>query len=240
MSLKLTTINADAAANHIRRYYASTLDVTRKLYERPDVTCRPGCAHCCAILNLVTLPEALVLADHLKATRSPEELAAYRLKLDNYLREHFPKPDPSITRYSHFEKRAPCTLLGEDGLCTAYEARPGVCRFHFAASAPEKCAPAPDGKPQMVAYLNLEPYKMQVFAFATSDHRNLPRVFGPLEVVLWWALIHRVDGAVAYGQALADPANKDRMLDAWLDWTIALETKKPSSNASAENARAPA
>lgn len=224
--VKLTTINAQNAVKMTREIYRQTDPLMERMYLRPDVTCRPGCNACCTLLNIVTLPEAFALANNIVSRCSEQEVADYRARLDRHIEEHFPAPTPELDRQSHFHKKVPCTLLGADGLCTAYIDRPAVCRYHFAVSDPVLCGPADDGKPRTVKWLNLEPYKMRVFAMAAGLRPGMPAAFAPLEVLLWWALLHRVDGAAAFGKAYEDPRYAGRTFDRWIEWSTTLDTKK--------------
>lgn len=91
-----------------------------------EAACRRGCAHCCHMQVEVLMPEAFALADWLRRHRTPAELA----RIEERLRENAER-----TRAAGAEGRKrmnlACALLGEDGACTAYEARPAQCRrFH--------------------------------------------------------------------------------------------------------------
>ena len=71
------------------------------------------CAHCCKTLQIdVSDEDILRLADHFGITA-----AEFR---EQYVRE----PDPNTKML----KSGPCVFLGEDNLCTVYEARPEDCR----------------------------------------------------------------------------------------------------------------
>ena len=88
--------------------------------------CTRGCSLCCHMQVEVLPPEAFALAEWLRRHRTPRELARVQQKLEDNARR---------TRELGAEGRRraniPCALLGEDGACTAYEARPAQCRrFH--------------------------------------------------------------------------------------------------------------
>ena len=94
--------------------------------------CRRGCSHCCH-LRLTVLPaEAFALAAWLRAHFAPAQLEAVRSKL---------RANAERTRELGEEGRKrtslACALLGDDGACTAYEARPAQCRrYHSLTLAP--------------------------------------------------------------------------------------------------------
>ncbi|QJR14562.1 YkgJ family cysteine cluster protein [Usitatibacter palustris] len=87
------------------------------------IACSRGCHYCCSLQVEVQPAETFTLAAWLKRTFAPDRLAAVLEKLRENARR---------TREMGLEarKRAniPCVLLGNDGACTAYAARPAQCR----------------------------------------------------------------------------------------------------------------
>jgi Fe-S-cluster containining protein len=85
--------------------------------------CARGCSHCCHLRLEVTPAEAFTLADWLRARFAPARLAAVLERL---------RANAARTRELGTEGRKrtslACALLGDDGACTAYEARPAQCR----------------------------------------------------------------------------------------------------------------
>ena len=91
-----------------------------------ETACKRGCSLCCHVQVEMLPPEAFALAAWLKRHRTAAELAQVGARL---------KANLARTRALGAEgrKRAnlACALLGEDGACTAYAARPAQCRrFH--------------------------------------------------------------------------------------------------------------
>jgi Fe-S-cluster containining protein len=96
--------------------------------------CAAGCGWCCHTDVLVTPPELLRIAAHLRDTRSPEELELLTARLrelaartgdlseDDWRREHIACPLHDGTTSS----------------CTIYDARPAPCRAYNSLSLP-KC-----------------------------------------------------------------------------------------------------
>jgi Fe-S-cluster containining protein len=89
-----------------------------------SVACRSGCDHCCYQSVGVTAPEALAIFDHLRATRSKDELAAVREHVtQSYERTR------NLSTLERFSPDHPCPFLAvESGQCTIYEVRPLSCR----------------------------------------------------------------------------------------------------------------
>jgi len=87
------------------------------------VACTKGCSYCCSLRVEVTPHEAFALADWLKRHFPAGRLAAVAARL---------RANAERTRAIGPEERKrtniACALLGEDGACTAYEARPAQCR----------------------------------------------------------------------------------------------------------------
>ncbi len=111
--------------------------------------CASGCAFCCHLKVLVTAPEVLGLAAHLRATLAKEALDAVRARVKAVdARTH------GLSMDARAGLRQPCPLL-EDGRCVGYEARPASCRGanSFDAAACEagfsgQDVPVPLYKPQ--------------------------------------------------------------------------------------------
>ena len=87
------------------------------------IACARGCSYCCNLRVQVQPYEAFTLAAWLKRNFAPERLAGVLARL---------RANVSKTRELGEEARKrtniACALLGEDGACTAYEARPAQCR----------------------------------------------------------------------------------------------------------------
>jgi len=92
----------------------------------PDVACRMGCNYCCHLQVSCYAPEAIRIADHLRKTRTPKQLAALKTKM----RDH-QKLRAGLTKKQRASGNvAPCPFLGSKGECTVYEVRPVVCRTY--------------------------------------------------------------------------------------------------------------
>jgi len=98
------------------------------------VACARGCSYCCNLRVQVQPYEAFTLAAWLRKNFSAERLAQVLGRL---------KANVARTRELGEEQRKraniACALLGEDGACSAYEARPAQCRrYHSTDLAPCK------------------------------------------------------------------------------------------------------
>lgn len=99
---------------------------------RPKVDCKPGCDHCCYRVVPVRIPEVLRTAAYIKAHFTSEERQAVAARLYEYERAVAPNFGTDLPML-----RPRCPLL-VNGLCSAYEARPFVCRGTFSFDV-KKC-----------------------------------------------------------------------------------------------------
>ena len=107
------------------------------------VACRRGCRLCCSLQVQAQPGEVFALAAWLRRHFDTPRLEAVVARLrDNAARTE--AMGPKARRRANL----PCALLGDDGACTAYEARPAQCRkFHstrLATCEASHAAPADD------------------------------------------------------------------------------------------------
>jgi Fe-S-cluster containining protein len=87
------------------------------------LACERGCNHCCHLRLTVQPYEAFALAQWLRRTFAPQRLQATIARLrDNAART------AAMGTEARKRTNLRCALLGDDGACTAYEARPAQCR----------------------------------------------------------------------------------------------------------------
>jgi Fe-S-cluster containining protein len=126
---------AFAGARDPPRLEAAVVKFHRRLDEVIDaslaghavkVACTRGCSYCCSLQVQVQPHETFALAAWLRRHFAPERLAQVMQRLrDNAERTH------AMGDEARKRSNLACALLGEDGACTAYEARPAQCRrFH--------------------------------------------------------------------------------------------------------------
>lgn len=85
--------------------------------------CKEGCAYCCQGVRVaVTIAEVARAVDHARAYLEPEALA----HVEERARDNAPRTHGATAR--GYPLRLACALLGDDGRCTVYAARPMMCR----------------------------------------------------------------------------------------------------------------
>ena len=119
---------------------ADELITERRTLPGNRVACGQGCSWCCYAQIHPTAPEVLRLADYIRETFTPEELAALRTRLaelDGRTR--------GLTMRELMPLRLPCALLVE-GRCSVYRVRPLICRGwnSTSAAACERRSSTPD------------------------------------------------------------------------------------------------
>ena len=120
--------DAKRLAHAVVRFHRHVDDILARSHAAhgTHVDCKRGCSLCCSLQVEVLPPEAFALAQSLKARLAPAALDAVRAKLRANV-ERIARIGPEARKRTNL----PCALLGPDGACTAYEARPAQCRrFH--------------------------------------------------------------------------------------------------------------
>lgn len=112
-------VDAVSLAQAVSQCAAAAEDLCR---ERP-IACAAGCPHCCVLNVAVLLPEAMIIADWLRARLNQPELNALRGRIaDHCRRVRWMEDDERIS------KQVVCPLLDADGKCSVHPVRPLVCR----------------------------------------------------------------------------------------------------------------
>ena len=116
----------DAPREAARLALDRALDLTRAAIAREPpprpIACAKGCSSCCVSKVVVTPPEALRIAAHLRSTRDPAALASVLARV-----EAADDRARGLTRARRLEERVPCPLLADDGSCSVHEVRPLIC-----------------------------------------------------------------------------------------------------------------
>lgn len=110
--------------------------------DRERRACRAGCSSCCYLAVSITPPEAILIAEHLREELSPEAFELKRARVAAFSRRV-----SELTLEGRARARVPCALLGDDGACTIYAARPLGCRGWTSFSRAECDAALAAGEP---------------------------------------------------------------------------------------------
>ena len=108
---------------------------------REGVACRAGCHFCCHLRVVATAPEVLGMVDYLRSTLPVEEVDVLKQRVDAAVE----RGEWAEQARSRADRACPLLI---DGRCSAYSARPMMCRNYHSTSA-EQCRslhehPAPD------------------------------------------------------------------------------------------------
>lgn len=125
---------AAAAANAFDRLAADLAAVNHGGGDPP--ACRAGCSACCHQRVDATAPELLALALWIVAEKTDAEVAAIRART-----EVAAAAVVGLDARAHWLAHVRCPLLGEEGRCEAYAARPIACRRAHSTSV-EACETA--------------------------------------------------------------------------------------------------
>ncbi len=97
----------------------------------PQIACKKGCDYCCFVRVRVSIPEVLNIADHVRATFSPEEQEALMSRLETYAEEY-----KGLSVHDRLNKMIACPLL-VDHECSVHSVRPIACRAHHSIDLEE-------------------------------------------------------------------------------------------------------
>jgi Fe-S-cluster containining protein len=108
-------------------------------------SCKPGCCNCCCGQHIQTnIAEAHVLGQFIKRNFSPRQIVDLKQRTIAWqAREAFRRgrPGPAGMAPTEASESAACCPLLVDRMCSAYPARPIICRTHFVSSDPSACRP---------------------------------------------------------------------------------------------------
>jgi Fe-S-cluster containining protein len=126
------------AERSVSEAHAESIRIADQFYQRafsenPRITCTKGCDHCCYYPVTLTILEGISLYRWLLKNRL--WTTALRKKCEEHSRQTHGLA-PEIWLLSELA----CPLL-EDHLCSAYEARPFMCRTTISTGDPYECHP---------------------------------------------------------------------------------------------------
>jgi Fe-S-cluster containining protein len=216
-----------------------------KAMDGMKVSCKVGCAGCCHLLTLISLPEAVAIAEHILADpRRRQTIPALSNKFFEQL-NRIPLTEASATgfkdlRTKYFATKTPCAFLDTTtNQCTVYSVRPSACRYHFVVTDPELCSPDRPG--ERVGRVNTFGADAKVLSEANrvSRQTKLPLYIAPLPVAMLWAFKLLIEGRAAFDAALAESAEALGAMNL-IGWMDLFERESPAfSQALAEAVGAP-
>lgn len=187
-SQPVTAELARRIARDTRRVFEQIDGGTKRAARKLGATCKKGCAHCCYLLALISLQDALVVAERVLGF---EEWEPWLPRL----RESAQRADyDGMSTENYFDKQIRCAFLKEDNTCAVYSARPAPCRLHLVVSDPSHCAPdSPDGVIRSVDFREVE---MQFFNNTVATESGVPLMGSiPLMTLVAMALLTQEDPA---------------------------------------------
>jgi Fe-S-cluster containining protein len=186
------------------------------------LSCKAGCAHCCHLLLLVTLPEAIAIAEYFLADSQRRTLIPTLSRQFFEQVQKIPLGVSEDIRTEYFKSKTPCAFLDTtSNLCSVYEVRPTACRYHWVISDPDLCSPDKTSQVQKLDTLTTDVRALQE-ALKSSKQAKLPLFIAPLPVMMLWAFKLLVEGRSAFDRDLNSPAQELGSLNL-LGWRELLE-----------------
>ena len=159
---------------------------TRKAVEDGlTIACSMGCNACCQQPILIWLPEAMVVAEHLRQPENADVreafLAAYpawRAAVGDALEEcavEGASQDWARFRRAHdaaWSKRVLCAF-NRDGLCSIYPVRPVVCRHYHALDTADHCRYGSNVQPAHIDFKPLDEFVSRAKLVGSAMHHAL-------------------------------------------------------------------
>jgi Fe-S-cluster containining protein len=189
--------------------------IAQKTATTMKATCSKGCAHCCYLLSLISLPEAVAIAERLLTRPEWQTQYSHLLRI---LYEHVNVlANPDLSGASYFAAKIPCVFLGTDKTCRIYDVRPTSCRYHYVISDPKHCSPDAEDLDKRASIDSL-PYTLKVLEdnLHVSKQVGIPMAVAPMQVMVLWALKLLSEGRKAFNAALEDQTLGALGLSYWM------------------------
>ena len=128
------SVDAAAARAQTVRMYGRLAALQAEIIARGKVelACARGCSYCCHLRVEIRPHDAFVLAKHVQTKFNAEQRGRTVMRIEENL-----KRIAALTPEQHVRAGIACALL-EEGVCSAYEARPATCRKYYSVSV-ETC-----------------------------------------------------------------------------------------------------
>jgi len=139
-------------------------------------SCKKGCCHCCRHHIVTDTAEVHALAQYVKRCFSQDQINQLRIRTQQWHQWDNTRPGrrPSAKVHEPIDLTGyiRCCPLLVDGVCTAYPARPIVCRTHLVSSHPRLCLAVhqPDVMGDTPAVLTSVRAVTAPFSTAIEDH----------------------------------------------------------------------
>lgn len=164
-------------------------------------TCRKGCHHCCYMFMTISLPEGMVIAEHVFhkepewKPQIPQLMRKMYARVSMFERDAFDERD-------YFKKKIPCVFLSARGSCTIYEVRPAVCRYHYVTSDPSNCEPDNDEAALKIIRLPFES-TIRSEGDRSSKQVGAPQgTMAPIPVAVLWGMKVLEEGVDVFKEGL--------------------------------------
>ncbi len=137
------------------------------------VSCKQGCTACCHTQVSVSHDEAFLLFNLIKSKKVKVDIDKLALQSQS--------GNNASDWYKLDYKDRGCIFLDQQGSCTVYKDRPGVCRTNYSVSDPSLCS-TEDGVEKPHRLLNTHPANMVLNAgyFAAKGGGALPKMLWEL------------------------------------------------------------
>lgn len=181
------------------------------------ISCKVGCASCCYLLTLATLPEGIAIAEHFLSDVQRRNMIPDLMRKFWEQLQHIEAKGVRTIRDGYFRKKVPCTFLDTvTNRCTIYSVRPEACRYHAVVTDPELCSPDVRG---VVGKVNAMQFDAATLSEANriSNQAKLPLFIAPLPVVMLWSFKLLIEGREAFDLALHDPEMGVMDLMGWME-----------------------
>ena len=172
------SIPTDPQEDFVNSVYASVDEATGRELDRLRLTegvipsCGIGCCHCCRHHILTNALEAHTLSQYIKREFSDQQIMDLRVRTqkwhawDRRMPGRYPVEDIDLTTdlsgYNH------CCPMVVDGACSAYHARPVVCRTHYVSSPVLACRALNDRGSSDVAPVTITSIKTATHPFSRA------------------------------------------------------------------------